>query len=408
VQGSKAELVVNPLMELNAVTREGSIASITLRAPVKGWGLKVTTIDKSEAGLFGALLVHMISGDQPAGLTAGESERLCEIGFLVAPESIANPVWYSCDVLNPPLDLVPRRSRSSIESQGDLHHLVVNPTLRHFGHDGPPSSMRGRVKLRNRFQPDRSWLWLQDNEPCSPSLYSYSPDNGLDVDDLVAGEAVTDRLDSSTRQRLLTAGVLQTAGDVARRRENRQARIAKAGGELRDRRYTVLDRVISPLQIAAARRYYREAIGEGFLVPGDKDWPNRPFSSRDPIGNFFHAQMNDLISEIAGVSLKPSFSFFASYRTGAELPSHKDRDQCEYAISILLDFAPEPADLSPWPIFVQPPDAPAATPISLGIGDAVLYFGREVRHHREVLAHAEYCSCWFFFYVDQNFDGPLD
>ena len=131
-------------------------------------------------------------------------------------------------------------------------------------------------------------------------------------------------------------------------------------------------------------------------------------SSRDPIGNFFHAQMNDIISEIAGTRLEPSFSFFASYRAGAELPVHGDRDQCEYAMSILVDFSPEPADLSPWPIFVQPPGAIAATAVPLGIGDAVLSYGREVLHHREILANSRYCSCWFFFYVAEDFAGPLD
>ena len=78
------------------------------------------------------------------------------------------------------------------------------------------------------------------------------------------------------------------------------------------------------------------------------------------------------------------------------------------AMSILLDFAPEPVDASPWPLFVQPPQADSATPIAQGIGDAVLYYGREVRHHRERLKNSEYSSSWFFFYVDETFEGSLD
>jgi hypothetical protein len=126
------------------------------------------------------------------------------------------------------------------------------------------------------------------------------------------------------------------------------------------------------------------------------------------MGHFFHAQLNDLVSEIVGAPTKPSFSFYASYRTGSELPAHRDREQCEYSMSILVDYAPEPDDLSPWPIFVQPPGASAATPVDLGIGDAVFYFGREVRHHRERLTNSEYCNCWFFFYVPEDFQGSLD
>jgi hypothetical protein len=38
----------------------------------------------------------------------------------------------------------------------------------------------------------------------------------------------------------------------------------------------------------------------------------------------------------------------------------------------------------------------------------VLYFGREVRHHRELLTGADYSRHWFFFYVAENFTGSLD
>jgi trehalose utilization protein len=49
-----------------------------------------------------------------------------------------------------------------------------------------------------------------------------------------------------------------------------------------------------------------------------------------------------------------------------------------------------------------------AHPIAQGIGDAVLYYGREVRHHRETLKSSDYSSSWFFFYVHENFQGSLD
>jgi hypothetical protein len=408
VQATNASLLVNPRMELIPVKAEGTVGSITVRAPVKGWGLKVTTIDRKEPGIFGALLVHMMTGDTLGKLAADESRRLQEIGFLVAPEAVANPVWYSCDVLDPPLDLVPRRVRNQMDRTSDLRDLVVNPTLQQFGSDGPPQSMRGRIKLGNRFDPDRSWLWLQEPDVRAPSLYSFRQERSRHVEELVAGRPAPDSLDLDTRRLLHRAGVLESAADAASRRESRASRITRARAELHGQRYTALRHVIAPLQLAAARRYYHDAITEGFLVPGDAEWPNRPFSSRDAIANFFHTHLNGLISDIAGVPLQPSFSFFASYRTGAELKAHRDRAQCEYAISILVDFSPEPDDLSPWPIFVQAPDAPSATPVSLGLGDAVLYYGREVRHHREVLQDADSSSSWFFFYVAEDFDGPLD
>jgi len=408
VSVSKATVVVNPQVELFPVGQDRTVSAITVRAPVKGLGQRVTTIDRSESETFAALLMHLISREAAVSSSAAEYDRLCEIGFLVASDRVSQPVWYSCDVLDPPTDLVPVRARRDLictELAGDL---VVNPALQHFGREGPPGSMRGRLKLRNQFHPGRSWLWIQEEGLRAPRLYSYSSERGIDLSCLVPAEPAAPTLDEATRHRLLAADVLTPASEVSRRREDRDARLARARRELEADRHTVLRHVIPPLEVAALRQYYRDAITEGFFEPSDAQWPNRSFSSRDGIAQFFHAQLTSLVSEIAGARFKPSFQFFASYREGAELPPHRDREQCELAMSILLDFSPEPIDTSPWPLFVQPPQAHSPAPIAQGIGDAVLYYGREVRHHRERLERSDFSSSWFFFYVHEDFQGSLD
>jgi hypothetical protein len=408
VSVSKATVVVNPQVELFPVGQDRTVSAITVRAPIKGLGERVTTIDRSEPETFTALLMHLISRDDPVSSSAAEYDRLCDIGFLVPSDRVSQPVWYSCDVLDPPTDLVPVHARRDLISTGLAGDLVVNPALQHFGREGPPESMRGRLKLRSQFHPGRSWLWIQEEDLCAPCLYSYSSERAVGLSRLVAAEPAPPTLDEATRHRLLAADVLSAAGAVSRRRENRDTRFARARRELQADRHTVLRHVIPPLEVAALRRYYRSAIAEGFFEPSDAQWPNRSFSSRDGIAQFFHAQLTGLVSEIAGERFKPSFQFFASYREGAELPPHRDREQCELAMSILLDFSPEPVDASPWPLFVQPPQADSPTPIAQGIGDAVLYYGREVRHHRETLKSSDYSSSWFFFYVHENFQGSLD
>ena len=166
--------------------------------------------------------------------------------------------------------------------------LVVNPTLRHFGRNGFPPEMRGRLGLANRFRTDRSWLWVDGTDLCAPGVYSYSAATAAAIDSLAPGEAPP-ALDPDLRQHLLEAGVIGSSAEMARQRAVRADLQARAGRELHERRYTVLPRVIAPLQLAAARRYYRDLIGEGFLAAGDKDWPDRHFSGRDPIGYFFHS-----------------------------------------------------------------------------------------------------------------------
>lgn len=405
---SKATVVVNPQVELFPVGQDRTVSAITVRAPVKGLGQRVTTIDRSEPETFAALLMHLISRETAVSSSAPEYDRLCQIGFLVASDRASQPVWYSCDVLDPPTDLVPVRARRHPISIGLAGDLVVNPALQHFTREGPPASMRGRLKLRNPFHPGRSWLWIPEEDLRVPRMYSYSSESAIDLSRLVAAEPAAPTLDEATRQRLLVADVLMPASALSRRREDRDARLATARRELKEDRHTILRHVIPPLEIAALRQYYRDAIAEGFFEASDAEWPDRSFSSRDGLAQFFHAQLTSLASEIAGARFKPSFQFFASYREGAELPPHRDREQSELAMSILLDFSPEPVDTSPWPLFVQPPQADSPTPIPQGIGDAVLYYGREVRHHREMLKSSDYSSSWFFFYVHENFQGSLD
>ena len=132
---------------------------------------------------------------------------------------------------------------------------------------------------------------------------------------------------------------------------------------------------------ASLRRYYRDLIGEGFIRYADPEWPDRFFASREPLTDFFQQQLTDLISDIAGEPLKPSFSFLALYRPGAELKPHRDREQCYYAMSVLLDHG-QPDDVSNWPIYMQAPGEKTGEAVRAALGDGVLYFGEEVVHYQ--------------------------
>ena len=406
-----ATLIVNPQADLKLIKDAGSINAVTVRAPIKTRGLKVTTIDRTnEPEVFGAILIHSVTKgkhDAAENLSPAERERLTDIGFLVPANLAPHPVRFSCDLDNPPLDLIPRRAQSVEAHAGALENVTVSPTLRHLDGAGPPPEMRGRVRLANPFRSDRSWLWVDHAGLGPPSIYSYSTAPGQHFDALVPGRPLPEPLPLDIRRRLLETGVAESPGVLAARREAWAREMSSARERLRDTRHVVLPHLVRPLQLAAIRRYYRDLIAEGFLPFGDNDWPNRYFAKHDPIAHFFHHHFTEVVSEIAGERLKPSFPFFASYYPGSDLPPHRDREQCVYSMSILIDHSPEPEDLCDWPIYLQPPGAESAVPISLGIGDAVLFYGQEVLHHRKALADG-HSSLWFFFYVPEGFEGPLD
>jgi hypothetical protein len=402
-------LVVNRHAVIKVEREDGSICAVTVRAPLKGEALRVTRIERAaEPQLFGTLLVWSAAGDIGAARLSNEDRsRLAQIGMLVPPDRMPAPVFFSCDATNAAPELLPQRTLGAPRNVPEPADLRTSATLRRFDADGPPPQLRGRLSLRNPFDPTQGWLMVDDDPAAAPSMYSYDRDAQGAIENLQAGQPVPASIPARIRQALLTAGVIESPDAAVRRREHRIQEAYAASQTLRRQRFVSLAGLIPPRQIAAARRYYRELIAQGFLPYGDAEWPDRYFATKEPLAYFFHQQLTGTISRIAGEPVKPSFCVFASYRPGAELPPHTDREQCEYSLSILIDQAPEPSDRSSWPLYLQPPGA-AATPMAAGLGDGVLYYGREVTHFRERLATADFCSFWFFFYVPQAFAGSLD
>ena len=410
MRSSELSLIPNPHAELKLVREGNVVRAITVLAPVKGHGLMVTRISgEKEPDVFGTLLVSAIHRDafRADGETIAVKHRLAEIGFLVSENQISSPVWFACDIDDPPTDLIPSRAeRTSLNNLAD--DLVVNPTFRRFSDAGPRPEMRTGKPLGNRFRKDRSWIWLEDAVLSAPCVYSAGGEVAGCFDSFVPGQLAPASLNPAACERLRKAGVLVSATEIAEQQEDRGRQLEHARHQLGAARYTVLRHVLRPLQLGALRRYYRELIAEGFLQFGDEEWPNRFFTPHDPVAHFFHQQFTDLVSQVAGERVRPTFLYFASYHPGSDLPPHRDREQCEYSMSVLLDHSPEPDDIAPWPIYVRPPGEDIGVPIGLGIGDALLYRGREVVHYRYPLGQDQYSNLWFFFYVGEKFVGTLD
>ena len=94
--------------------------------------------------------------------------------------------------------------------------------------------------------------------------------------------------------------------------------------------------------------------------------------------------------------------YFASYLAGAVLEPHRDRAQCELSISLQIDYAPEPEGDTPWPLLIE------GRAVPLGLGDALVYRGRELTHARGALPEGHASASIFFHYVPEGFTGSLD
>jgi hypothetical protein len=96
------------------------------------------------------------------------------------------------------------------------------------------------------------------------------------------------------------------------------------------------------------------------------------------------------------LKLIPTYSYTRLYKTGDELIRHKDRPSCE--ISITLNLGGDN-----WDIFLEPSgkENQKGIPISLQVGDLLIYKGCELEHWREKFK-GKICGQVFLHYNDIN------
>ncbi|MGC1370955.1 MAG: hypothetical protein WA824_02340, partial [Candidatus Sulfotelmatobacter sp.] len=88
------------------------------------------------------------------------------------------------------------------------------------------------------------------------------------------------------------------------------------------------------------------------------------------------------------------------------LKKHIDREQCEFSVTLSLDFSPEPELDTSWPIRLDTPAG--AITVYQALGDGLVYRGTKVPHYRSRLANDRTSTSIFFHYVPADFTGPLN
>ncbi len=195
-------------------------------------------------------------------------------------------------------------------------------------------------------------------------------------------------------------------GHAARRQREWDDAVRKAAPSFREKGYAPLGGLIHPFHVAALRRYYRYLIRTGAMNLGDRQSPRRYAAYNDPVARFFHQQIAGTLSAVAGEPVKPSYVYCASYLSGAELKRHTDREQCDFSVTLCLDFSPEPVLATPWPIRLDTSNGAVA--VHQAIGDALGYRGTRLPHYRDVLGEGQTSTSIFFHYVAADFIGTLD
>jgi len=315
------------------------------------------------------------------------------------------PSQFHCLLDELPLHLIPRRQLESPDEQNSAQ-LVVNPQCAVLPAGQMPAELESQRDLLENFYLQGTIAWVRD--PATGALYPFWLSARLEdtVSRLRSGELAPLSLRAEVRELLAGAGILTTADHAESRIAEWAEVVRKSACQFREKGYVPLCSLIHPFNLAALRRYYRHAIRRGSIRLGDEQSSRRYVAHNESVARYFHHQLARAIGAIAGEGIKPSYVYLASYLSGAELMKHTDRVQCEFSVTLCLDFSPEPELATSWPIRLNTGKGSVA--VYQALGDGLVYSGTKVPHYRNALADGYTSTSIFFHYVTADFSGPLN
>lgn len=330
-------------------------------------------------------------------LVGGKSRHTCAATF--------PPDRFYCLLDELPLHLVPRWAFRSMRAE-EGRTLYLNPECTVRPADDLPEEFASCRDLLSGFALQGTIAWVRNFLSGKLCPFWLGPELGDIVRKLQPGEAVPSSEPFKAQSLLEWAGILVAEGQTARGYDDREETIQNASSAFREKGYVPLSGLIHPFHVAALRRYYRFLIRTGAINLGDRQSPRRYCAHNEPVARFFHHLVAPILSAVAGEPLKPSYVYMASYLSGAELKKHTDREQCEFSVTLCLDFSPEPALPTPWPITL---DTPRGTVIvHQALGDGLAYRGTRIPHYRSPLGEGQTSTSIFFHYVSADFTGTLN
>jgi hypothetical protein len=323
------------------------------------------------------------------------------------PAAMLRPHRFHCLLDELPLHLIPQHGLGRQLRRCDLSlPLFLNPECSVLPAGEVPEELEAHRELLEGFSLQSTVAWVRDPATRSVNPFWLGPQLAAVVSSLQPGEPVPPALPEAQRTLLAAAGILTNANYAQERRAQWAEIVSTRRQVFREKGYVPLDDLIHPFNLAALRRYYRQTIRRGGIWLGDEQSSRRYVAHNENVARYFHHQIAKALAGIVGEPIRPSYVYLASYLSGAELKKHTDRQQCEFSVTLCLDFSPEPALATPWPIRLNTSGGTVA--VYQALGDGLVYRGTKVPHYRDVLAEGYTSTSIFFHYVPADFAGSLD
>ncbi len=331
---------------------------------------------------------------------------LMGVGSRRTQTAMLPPAQFHCLLDELPLHLIPQRQLKLGWHNLSDRQLFFNPQCSVLSGGEVPAELESHRELLENFNLQGTVAWVRDPATGSLQPFWLGPRLEAVVSRLRAGEPVPGSIPREVRSLLAEAGILMQENETERRRAEWSEVVRRGAHQFREKGYTPLAGLIHPFHLAALRRYYRNAIRRGAIHLGDEQSSRRYVAHNESVARFFHHEIANAVSAIAGQAIKPSYVYLASYLSGAELKTHIDRQQCEFSVTLCLDFSPEPDVATSWPIRLDTPGGTVT--VYQALGDGLVYRGTKVPHYRGVLAEGRTSTSIFFHYVPADFSGPLE
>jgi hypothetical protein len=165
--------------------------------------------------------------------------------------------------------------------------------------------------------------------------------------------------------------------------------------------YQIIRDFLEPDFVKFVNQYFFTRINAGQALIGDEQAPNSYSFYGDPLIDTILGEAAAKLSEVAGYSLLPTYTYTRLYGKGDELVIHRDRPSCELSGTLALGI-PDGEEINPI-YFSKNEDRSDAIEIKLNPGDLCLYHGCDLYHWRPPFTQRWYLQA-FLHYV--NADGP--
>jgi hypothetical protein len=269
-------------------------------------------------------------------------------------------------------------------SLAERRPLVVNRHLRHVG----------------------GTVWVTDPVSSLETPYVVGPEVAAHLTTLVPGSSVPTDIPENVSLSLLLAGIITDPKAAREERQAWESGLRACSVSFARFGYAVVRGLLPPLLLGGLRRHFRRLVSSGSIRLGDAQSQRRYVAHNEAGACFIHQQLLRTMCTIASLAVKPSYVYAASYLRGAILPRHTDREQCQYSVSLCLDYSPEPDGPTSWPLWLDTVRGP--TPVHQSLGDALFYRGCILPHFRTQFTAGDFSTSLFLHYVDERFTGPLN